>query len=186
MWMANPVVSFWDWWPVVGPIQGLWRKSMIDNTKMQQFIINVFGERELKRGLVVMAVDINSGEEVIFDETTPKEDLTWGIIASASIPLVFPPVSEINEHQMLVDGGAFSNVEIDESILKCREKGYDDEHIIVDLILCFDKVVEVKEWTLRDAKYESAWGIFQRRNEFSDFYYYYEEVIRVVRGFPNV
>jgi len=46
-----------------------------------------------------------------------------------------------------VDGGVFSNIEVDESILKCRENGFDDSNIIVDLILCFDKVVEVEEWT---------------------------------------
>lgn len=80
----------------------------------------------------------------------------------------------------------FSNVEIDESILKCREKGFDDNKIIVDLILCFDKVVEVDEWSMRDADYESAWGIFKRRDALQNFYYYFEEVIRVMRGFPDV
>jgi predicted acylesterase/phospholipase RssA len=142
-WLSNPVNTFWEWWPVVGPLQGLWRKSLIDNTKMLDFIHHTFDNREFKRAVVLEAVDLNTGEIVIFDETVPAEHRAWAIAASASIPLVFPPISQINPYQMLVDGGAFSNVEMDEAILKCREKGFDDEHIIVDLILCFDKVVEV-------------------------------------------
>ena len=133
-----------------------------------------------------MAVDLNVGENVIFDETISKEMLPWAIIASAAIPLVFPPVNQINPHQMLVDGGIFANVEIDEAIIKCREKGFDDDHIIVDLILCFDKVVEVDNWSPKEAKYESAYGYYKRRDAFTNFYYYYEEVIRVIRGFPDV
>ena len=87
---------------------------------------------------------------------------------------------------MLTDGGVFSNLELDESILKCRSKGFDDEHIILDMILCFDKVVEVETWDLKNSKYQSAHGFYKRRDAFTNFYYYYEEVIRVMRGFPNV
>lgn len=127
LWLNNPVNSFWEWWPLVGPVQGLWRKSMIDNTKMIDFLHQTFDNREFKRGLVLEAVDINTGDIIIFDETISPEHRAWAIIASASIPLVFPPVNQINSHQMLVDGGAFSNVEMDEAILKCREKGFNDD-----------------------------------------------------------
>jgi hypothetical protein len=39
---------------------------------------------------------------------------------------------------------------------------------------------------MKSAKYESAWGYHKRRESFGNFYYYYEEVIRVIRGFPKV
>ena len=48
----------------------------------------------------------------------------------------------------LVDGGAFTNLDLSEAIIKCREKGYKDEDMIVDVILCFDKVVNIDKWTI--------------------------------------
>jgi hypothetical protein len=89
-------------------------------------------------------------------------------------------------NRFFVDGGVFSCVELDESILKCREKGFKDENIIVDIILCFGVVAHIEEWSMIDAKYKSAWGMKERLGEYSDFYYYYEPITRVVRGYPNV
>ena len=112
---------------------------------MKDFIHAHFDNTTFKRNFILEAVDLNTGEVVIFDETIKEP--AWAIIASASIPLMFEPVSAIDKHQMLVDGGVFSNLEMDEAIHKCREKGYEDERIIVDFIACFDKVVEVENWT---------------------------------------
>ena len=52
--------------------------------------------------------------------------------------------------------------------------------------MCFDKVVEIPQWTKRDTLYKNAWELFQRKEEYRDFYYYYEDITRVVRGYPNV
>lgn len=46
-----------------------------------------------------------------------------------------------------IDGGAFTNLNMGEAIIKCNEMGFKDEDIIVDVILCFDKVVNIKLWT---------------------------------------
>jgi hypothetical protein len=48
----------------------------------------------------------------------------------------------------LVDGGIFSNLDLGEAIVRCREMVDDDTKIIVDAILCFDQPVDVDEWTL--------------------------------------
>ena len=105
-------------------------------------------------------------------------------MSSASIPLVFPP-TQIGTHN-LVDGGAFTNLDMSEAILKCREKGYKDEDMIVDVVMCFDKVVKVDPWDMKDAKYKNAYELYKRHEAFRDFYYYYEDVTRVVRGYPKV
>lgn len=51
----------------------------------------MYGGQDVKRGLAIQAVDINTGNVVIFDEKTPKEDFVSAVMSSASIPLVFPP-----------------------------------------------------------------------------------------------
>jgi hypothetical protein len=87
----------------------------------------------------------------------------------------------------LADGGLFTQVQIDEPIVRCREAGYDDEDIIVDVIVCFDQLAEIEEWSLRDAKYKNAYDFYARQVEFGYYYLWYlEDILRIVKGFPNV
>ena len=87
---------------------------------------------------------------------------------------------------MLVDGGLFTNLDMAEAIIKCRERGFEDKDIIVDVIMCFDKVVTVDEWSKEFHKYKNAFEIYLRKEDLRNFYYYYEDVTRVVAGYPNV
>ena len=106
------------------------------------------------------------------------------VVSSASIPFVFPPQA-INSMN-LVDGGAFTNLDLSEAIMKCRDKGFKDEDMIVDVILCFDKVVDIDRWTIEQSKYKNAYDLYSRHIALRDFYYYYEDITRVVRGYPKV
>ena len=78
-------------------------------------------------------MDLNTGEIVIFDETTPQDDIASVITASASIPIIFPPVITA-DNKVLVDGGTFTNLDMSEGIIKCKEKGFKEEDIIIDVI----------------------------------------------------
>ena len=42
------------------------------------------------------------------------------IVASASIPMVFQPVTDI-EGLQLIDGGTFSNLNLQDAVDRCRE-----------------------------------------------------------------
>ena len=114
-----------------------------------------------KRKLSIQSVDLNSGSIVIFDETVPEELRSKVILSSASIPSFFPPV-EIDEMQ-LVDGGTFQNISIGDPIDRCREEVNDDSEIVVDLILCFDKVVDVEKWDLEDTDWYDAFTFYRRK-----------------------
>ena len=96
----------------------------------------------------IISVDLNTGDVVIFDETTPVEKQPLAMVASGSIPAAFPPQEDLIENAVLVDGGLFTQVQIDEPIIRCKEQGYNDEDIIVDLIACFDIVAEIEQWSL--------------------------------------
>ena len=63
----------------------------------------------------------------------------------------------------MVDGGTFTNLDLSEGIIKCREQGFPDEKIIVDVIMCFDKVVEVEPWTAQITKYKNAFEFYLRK-----------------------
>jgi predicted acylesterase/phospholipase RssA len=52
----------------------------------------IYAGREIKRGLALQAVDLDSGEVVIYDETMPSDFLGTAVAASASLPAIFSPV----------------------------------------------------------------------------------------------
>ena len=86
----------------------------------------------------------------------------------------------------MIDGGAFTNLDMSEAIVKCNEMGFKDEDIIVDVILCFEKVVNIQPWTKDQVSFKNAYDIFERKAEYENFYYYYEDITRIVRGYPKV
>lgn len=99
---------------------------------MRDKLHRVFDNLTLKRHVYFQAVDLNTGNVIIFDETIPPEDLAKVIIASASIPIAFEPV-QLNGYT-LVDGGLYTNLQFGDAITKCRDLGFEDSKIIVDII----------------------------------------------------
>ena len=184
LWLSLPVKDFWDWWPILGPLEALWRPSVLDNTKMRDKMHELLDGVAYHRSLTVSAVDLNTGRVVVFDETTPPEDLTKAVISSASIPVAFKP-QEIGSYT-LVDGGVFTDMKFSDAIGQCNEKGFSDEKIIVDLLMCSDTYERIQEWELRDATYKNAFDLYSRKDQFKDFYGYFEDISREIRGYPEV
>ena len=120
----------------------------------------------------------------MFDETVPEDKKIDAIIASASVPLIFPAVN-IDDH-VLVDGGIFDNINLSEAVLKCRDFGFDDKDIIVDMIMCHNMPMNLKQYLKDESWYLNAFEMFSRKLEMTEFYGTYEDVVRVVRGFPHV
>ena len=52
--------------------------------------------------------------------------------------------------------------------------------------MCFEKVVNWDEWSNTDVKFKNAYDLYKRKEYFREFYYYYEDITRVVRGYPRV
>lgn len=140
--------------------------------------------KQIKRKISIQSVDLITGKVVIFDETIPTELIEDVLFSSASIPAVFPPV-QIGDFS-LVDGGTFQNLAVGDPIDRCRDEGYRDQDIIVDVIMCFSLVVDYKDWTLADSLFKDARNFYERRSEISDFYSSYEDLLRITRGYPKV
>ena len=106
------------------------------------------------------------------------------IMASASIPFAFPPVPV--EDMLLVDGGAFSNVAIGDPIERCREEGYNDEDIIIDVLLCYENPLILQEWDSENINWQTAWNFYNRRKSIKHYYFHTEEIQRLFRGYHDV
>ena len=122
-----------------------------------------FEAHNFERALSVHSVDLNTGVTVIFDETIPLEHRTEVISSSGMMPVFFEPIEY--EKYFLIDGGLFSNLNFHESILRCREKGFADEDIIVDIIACFDIIINEKtmNWEKKDIKWKTAYDMKDRK-----------------------
>lgn len=79
---------------------------------------------------------------MIFDENVTDEIRTDSLLSSASIPSAFPPVKI--DDMVLVDGGTFQNLDIGDPIDRCREAGFADVNIIVDILMCLSDAPDIK------------------------------------------
>lgn len=46
VWSNNAIADFWENWPYLGVIEGIWRQSVLDNSQMKSLFKNVIGEKQ--------------------------------------------------------------------------------------------------------------------------------------------
>ena len=161
-----------------------WKDSFGDNTKVRKLMTDMIGDKPFQRKLSFMSVDIGSGQVVTFDETVPYEERIDAVISSTSIPFVFSPVELDGMH--LIDGSVFSALSLGDPIERCREEGHDDSDIIIDVITCYPFPIETIKWTKEDSRWRNAYDYYNRRKDITQYYKWKEEVLRMVRGYPNI
>jgi predicted acylesterase/phospholipase RssA len=96
--------DYWEYWPykLIAPFR---KSSMVDNSKFVDMVNTKLADRPFMRKFSWQSVDIQTGQVVIFDESTPMEVRNRAVMSSASIPFVFPPV--VLDGMYLTDGGTF-------------------------------------------------------------------------------
>ena len=62
------------------------------------------------------------------------EELPRAVLASGSIPVVFPPMHLQGKY--LIDGGTVWNTNVNSAVQKCRDMGFADHDIVVDVVTC--------------------------------------------------
>ncbi len=92
LWSSLTTATVYKDWPM-GFVDGLFNKSgFYDNTPLLEYLTGVLSSKggKAKRQIVVSAVDVNTGQYVNLDETVPEKDYPTIVVASASVPFVFP------------------------------------------------------------------------------------------------
>lgn len=87
---------------------------MVNVQHLKDMLSSQIGPRNFERAIALQAVDMNTGNVVIFDETTPHDKMAEAMRASAAIPIIFEPV--LMDDMVLVDGGVFTNLDLNEAI----------------------------------------------------------------------
>jgi len=123
--------------------------------------------------------DANSGTYIQLDKTI--DDPVKATIASGSIPIAFPPQIWEDKNWVLSDGGANYNLNFASVIQKCREYGYEDKDIVVDI---------VSAWHFHPpGKYEisqNAYDNYKRVQHIKKYHFKDNDVVEFIRAFPNI
>ena len=184
MYMTKPMADLFEF-PKKTLLQPLLKDSVVDNREFRSYISEMLGDREFQRGLSFIATDLISGQPVVFDETISNEERVDALIASTSIPMIFPP-KDIDNYSF-ADGAVFSTVSLGDLIARCREDGVEsDEDIIVDILLCYRSEHKTEEWSLRRTSLLNTWNFYQRRKTISSMHFVSEDVKRVLHGFKDI
>ena len=108
----------------------------MDNSALLGTLTDVIGFKgEIARKFAISAVDTNTGDYVAMTQKdTPIEDLPKAALASASIPVVFPPT--LLNGYVFQGGGTAWTTNLYSAVEQCREIVDDYSDIIVDIAIC--------------------------------------------------
>lgn len=136
----TPAAFYKDW--IGGLLTGLLAKSGLYNTAPMLSTIKSINKAAPQRFLGVGSADLVTGSYVFFNSTKASlTTLNTGIYASASEYLFFPYV-EYSSFK-LTTGSIKYSVDLYSGINACKNMGYSESNIIVDVVLGTGKNLEV-------------------------------------------
>lgn len=161
-----------NWFPF-GPITGLLEKTGIYNTAPLYDYIKGFMKDHnnlFYRKWVLSSVDVGNGNYVKYEENT--SDPVKAAVSSSSIPFIFNNQVWPNG-EIVMDGGTVWNTNLVSAINKCRESGFDDANIDIDVIVC-TALGTFESWDVEDKKTINnmlrAKDIKETRSSITDIY----------------
>ncbi|CDW71376.1 patatin-like phospholipase family protein [Stylonychia lemnae] len=165
-----------------GYVDGLMnQRGLYDNSPLLNTLQNALSQfKQLGKKLVVAAVDVNTGQYVTFDEQIPMKDVPTAILASASIPFVFPPT--VFQDHTLMDGGTVWNTNLVSAVDKCKSMGFKEEDVIIDTIMMDQPALSTED----KGKSLNSIENFFRKREITSYYYTISDIERFKNALPKV
>ncbi len=128
----------WYWNPIK-------HQSLFDNSPLNQTINGLAKNYGgiAKREIIIGAVNLNTGLLRLFNKSDFSSPVRSSniVMASSSIPLIFPP--RYLDGNYYVDGGTFTDELISPGIQYCRDQGYADVEIEIDVIICSPSISNI-------------------------------------------
>jgi predicted acylesterase/phospholipase RssA len=107
--------------------------GLVNTEKLYKYIIKWTGDI-VKRNITVAATHYDTGNYSTFDQRFGANYLAKACYASGAYPPFFPPVEVLGE--WYGDGAMVANANPFDAIGACRDYGFDDPDIVVDIIYC--------------------------------------------------
>ena len=139
--------------------------GLYNSAPMEDFLKKEFTDISIKRKLDIGIVDVLDGSYKDFSDTnvTQGENLVDAMYASMSFAGFFPPAEVLGSSYF--DGSAVWDIDIFSAINRCKEEGFAESDIIVDVILTSS--ANLKQVQAEDYK---SIGMLFRYLEISTFY----------------
>jgi len=136
------IYASWDSW---GIIHGLLKETGLYTTSpLKAFLTNILANFTLQREFVLGATNVETGDYEAFDVSLfEKKDYVDSVMSSSAFPFIFPNVNFQNKTFM--DGGVKFSLDIPSAIQKCRDKGFSDNQIVIDVVLCSSKKISTED-----------------------------------------
>jgi predicted acylesterase/phospholipase RssA len=134
-WLNIKMSDIFTNWPL-SIAQGLFEESgLFDTSPEMAFVAGFAGDRSIKRHVTIGMTDSqHGGEYIVTDKNFSKgSDFAKYVIGSSAIPAVFPTL-KVND-DVFIDGLAVSDLDIISPINRCKELGFEDKDIVIDIIL---------------------------------------------------
>ena len=126
----------------------VFKTGIYDNEPLREFIKDKVFEKEVFRETKYGICNLDKANfEVHSYETGDTVDMKHisSVMASSAIPAFFPPEVDETEGHFLIDGGSIWNIDLPSAINACRDLGYEEEQIVVDIILCASAEIATNE-----------------------------------------
>ena len=135
MWLNTTYSQIFKFWPG-GIIDGLlFRPGLVDSTPERELLKKMFdlSGGHIQREVIIGASNADLNKFEAFHSEINDTSIVEIALASSSIPGFFPPT--ILDNINYVDGGIMYNVNYATPIQLCKNKGYSDDKIIVDIVM---------------------------------------------------
>lgn len=124
MWKQMTNDQVWKMWPDWDPLHGLFFESgLLTDEPLHDTMFKKFEGKELKKKVLVSAVDAYSGSYVPFllNDLETLEQRISAVMGSASMPFVFPPrdLTVNDKDYRLMDGATVWNSNVASGIKEC-------------------------------------------------------------------
>ena len=108
-------------------------QSLWDTSPMEDTIRGVMNQNPgYKKRITIGTAEVNTGEFLEWDQdNTTYYDMARVSVASAAVPIFFPPVE--HEGHLLMDGGTIWDINLSSAINQCHQMGASNEEITVDM-----------------------------------------------------
>ena len=163
-----------------GVASGLTMHSgVFNNAPLDKFLtsfINEYGP-SFKRKWVVSGVDVETGNYVLWNETTSQP--AKAAVTSASIPFVFPLQTWSNGLKVM-DGGAVWNTNLVSAVQRCKETVKTESEITLDIIVCDNNSLD--KW--EDQK--NSLGNYLRYNELKGYHDNVADILEFMKAYPDI
>ena len=180
MWMNMTNDLIYKAWPL-GYTQGLMLESGIfDNSPLVNFVNKVLKDYGgIKRKITVSSVDSSSGQYVITrEDEVSEEEFAERVVASASIPFVFP--HRHIKNWTLMDGGTVWNTNLVSAIDRCMEIVDDQSKIVLDIIILGQSKLNKTEVN------SNSIGNYLRYRDIKTYSKSAADIIEFGQAYPNV